>query len=44
MQDWNAIHASLITLEKEGYVVTRQVDTLQILLTQKGLQWCQHQL
>lgn len=41
MQDWSAIHASLIILEKEGYVVTRQVDTLQVLLTQKGLQWCQ---
>jgi hypothetical protein len=44
MQDWNTIHASLIILEKEGYVISRQVDTLQILLTEKGLRWCQHQL
>jgi hypothetical protein len=42
MQDWNVIHTSLTLLEKEGYLVTRQVDTLQVLLTQKGLGWCQH--
>lgn len=41
MLDWSVIHTALADLENEGLVVTQQKDTLQILLTSKGLQLCQ---
>jgi hypothetical protein len=40
MQDWDIIYSSLEILEKEGLIVTRQLDTLRILLTQQGLDIC----
>jgi len=40
MQDWSAIQNCLSLLETEGAIVTRQLDTFQISITEKGLQWC----
>ena len=42
MQDWSTIQASLSALEKEGLIVTRQLESLQIFLTEQGLEICQN--
>ena len=42
LQDWSEIQSSLVILEKEGLIVTRKLDTLQISLTEQGLYTCVH--
>jgi len=36
MQDWSSIHTHLNFLEKEELIVTKQLDTMIITITQKG--------
>jgi predicted transcriptional regulator len=38
MQDWNSIHLQLSLLEKEELIMTKQLDTLIIQITEKGWQ------
>ena len=40
MQDWSSIQTSLNVLESEGKIVTRQLDTFQIAITEQGLELC----
>lgn len=40
MQDWSEIQLSLTALEIEGLIITRKLDTLQISLTEFGLDKC----
>jgi hypothetical protein len=40
MQDWSEIQSSLTFLEKEGAIVTRQLDVFEISLTEQGLKMC----
>jgi hypothetical protein len=40
MEDWSKIQAALSVLEENGWIVTRTLDTLQISMTQAGLQIC----
>lgn len=42
LQDWSEIQSCLAILEKEGMILTRKVETLQISLTELGLYTCMH--
>lgn len=37
-QDWSIIQQHLILLEEEGFVLTRQMDTLIITITMAGIE------
>lgn len=40
MQEWSEIQISLQYLESEGDILTRQVESLRISLTEQGLRKC----
>ena len=42
MQEWSEIQISLQFLANEGDILTRQVDSLQISLTEQGLRKCRN--
>jgi len=42
MQDWPAIWEHVCVLESEGLVVSRQLDTMVILLTEEGRDKARH--
>lgn len=38
LEDWSIIHQHIQLLEQEGLVRTKQLDTLVIFLTEKGME------
>ena len=38
LEDWNTIHENIKLLEAEGLVSTKQLDTMIICLTEKGVE------